>query len=164
MLDEPQLKYVDVFPAVITNLSDKGVMNDIRDLLSSNQLSMFRRTCFGKLLEVESSLKFSGVFAHSVLLREIVKAEAKPEEMWFHICGKEVRFSAIEFGLVTGLNFNESAPVMKQIGTNLNSLRYKYFSQRPITYDDLKAKFKSTVWETEDDEMAIKMSLLYCLN
>ena len=164
MVDEPQLKYVDAFPAVITNLSDKGVMNDIRDMLSSNQLSMFRRTCFGNLLDVESSVKFSGVLAHSVLLREIVYLEAKPEEMWFNICGKDVRFSVIEFGLVTGLNFNDSAPVMKEMGTNPNSLWYKYFSPGPITYGDLKAKFKSIVWETEDDEMAVKMSLLYCLN
>ena len=161
---ETQFKYVDVFSTVITNLSDKAIMNDIRDLLSSNQLKLFRRTCFGQLLEVESSLKFSGVFAHSVLLREIIKAEAKLEEMWFNICGKEVRFSAMEFGLVTGLNFNDSAPVMKEMGTNPNSLRYKYFGPGPIPYGDLKAKFKSIVWENEDDEMAVKMSLIYCLN
>ena len=163
VLDTPDLKYVNVFPAVITNLSDKGVISDIKNMLSSKQLSMFRKTCFGHFLDLDTSLKFSGVMAQSVLLREIEKADAQPEEMWFHLCGHEVRFSVIEFGLVMGLSFNQGK-VTKQMNTNRNSVRYRYFTPGPITYGEMKEKFTTTLWETEDDEMAVKMSLLYCLN
>ena len=164
VVDGPQLKYPDVFQAVITNLSVITVMKDIKDRLSSQQLKMFRQTCFGMLLNIQN-IKFSGVLAQSFLLREIVKDDAKPQEMWFDICGQEVRFGVMEFGLVTGLSFHEPA-VIKDQGSknNLNSVRNKYFTKSgPISYNDFRDKFRGTVWEEEDDEMTVKMSLLYCL-
>ena len=64
---------------------------------------------------------------------------------------------------MTGLSFHEPV-VIKEHGSknNLNSVKNKYFSG-PISYADLRDKFRTTVWEKEDNEMVVKMSLLYCL-
>ena len=152
----------DHYSATVSNLSDKNVLKEIRSRLTADQLALLKETCFGPLLDV--SLKFQGALFHCLLLRELVVADVNPLEMWFEIAGHHVRFSAHEFGLVSGLRLgNLPAESSFQLPT-VHRLRDLYFlGSQKIRLKDYREKFTSTNFYTVPDQDAVKLALILIL-
>ena len=140
----------DHYSATVSNMSDKNVLKEIRSRLTADQVALLKQTCFGPLLDV--SLKFQGALFHCLLLRELVVADVNPLEMWFDIAGHHVRFSAHEFGLVSGLRLgNLPAESSFQLPT-VHRLRDLYFlGSQKIRLKDYREKFTSTMFYSTHD-------------
>ncbi|KAK2652684.1 hypothetical protein Ddye_012540 [Dipteronia dyeriana] len=64
----------------------------------------FMTSCFGHFMSMHQELKFSGGVIHQLLLRELDHDEPT-NEMRFLLGNHAVRFSKVEFSLITGLRF-----------------------------------------------------------
>ncbi|KAJ4712336.1 Phospholipase-like protein [Melia azedarach] len=126
----------------------------VRQKLSPTQLELFRQTCLGHLLDLKE-LSFSGNLVHKMLLHEVV-TEGVEKEMWFLVGGSTVRFSHVEFGLVTGLTFG---PYPSDT-TESTRLRDMYFGgQTSMELKDLQEAYKAIDFRLIDDLDAVKLSL-----
>ncbi|KAK2661887.1 hypothetical protein Ddye_000461 [Dipteronia dyeriana] len=61
-------------------------------------------SCFGHFLTIHREMKFSGGIIHRLLLREL-HHNGPTNEMQFMLGNQSVRFSKVEFCLITGLRF-----------------------------------------------------------
>ncbi|KAK2648720.1 hypothetical protein Ddye_016209 [Dipteronia dyeriana] len=84
-----------------------------------------RASCFGHLLTMQQPVKFSGGIVHQLLLRD-VHHNGPSDEMWFMIGTHEVRFSKVEFGLITGLWFDVLPDTSRYVSFD-NGLYHRYF-------------------------------------
>ncbi|KAJ4706590.1 Phospholipase-like protein [Melia azedarach] len=126
----------------------------VRQKLSPTQLELFRKTCLGHLLDLKE-LSFSGNLVHKMLLHEVV-TEGVEKEMWFLVGGSTVRFSHVEFELVTGLTFG---PYPSDT-TESTRLRDMYFGgQTSMELKDLQEAYKAIDFRLIDDLDAVKLSL-----
>ena len=68
----------------------------------------FLRVLFGHFLDV-NEMVFSDHFCHHILLREchIQHENQLTDTMWFHVGNDLIRYSPVEFCLVTGLQFGD---------------------------------------------------------
>ncbi|KAK0585747.1 hypothetical protein LWI29_033451 [Acer saccharum] len=114
---ESLVKAVEHFPAKINSTSSVAAVKCIKEKLTEAQLSLFRTTCFGKLLEM-NDFKFSGQLVHNLLLRQI-QSPVK-SEMWFAVGGKRLRFSIQEFCLITGLKCGPEPLVLSDRAANVH--------------------------------------------
>jgi hypothetical protein len=73
------------FHAVITNLSSIECIEWVRTNLTPTQLTTFRTTAFGFLVDIRDMV-FPSQLVHNVLFRE-VKTYGLHDEMWFCIQG-----------------------------------------------------------------------------
>ena len=162
--DQYPLKYPNPFPAVVTTRSHSKTLMKIKDHLTPSQLKLFRQTCFGSFLDVPP-IRFSGVLTHSMLLREVDKEDALDQEMWFNVGGHYIRFSRIEFALVTGFRFSGNTKIWKWIpGRDKHQFRERYFpGEEDVKYKDFESLYLSTVFKKIPDEEAVKLSLVYLL-
>jgi hypothetical protein len=146
------------YHAMITNLSNLECIEWVRNNLTPEQITIFRSTAFGYLLDIQQFV-FPSQLVHNVLFRE-VKTTGLEEEMWFVIqgkchfsivclfvlflyylrivifkcmhfhSGKKIRFSSYEFGLVTGLRFGNAK---KPRDASRNRLRDTYLNGQNMT-------------------------------
>ena len=128
--------------------------------MTSDQLRLFERTCFGYLLRLPET-KFSGMLVHAFLLRQLHRPSAR-DEFWFRVSGVDVRFSPFEFALVTGLSFSRRTDVSSYMPRSFgHRIRDTYFRGfLTVQYHDLERIFLSRPWG-DDDIDAVKMALLY---
>jgi hypothetical protein len=74
------------YHAMITNLSNYDCIEWVRNNLTPEQITIFRSTAFGYLLDIQQFV-FPSQLVHNVLFRE-VKTTGLEDEMWFVIQGK----------------------------------------------------------------------------
>ena len=160
MGDEADLlvKVSEHFPAKINSTSSIHAVKLIKEKLTEAQLSLFRTTCFGKLLEM-NDLKFFGQLVHQVLLRQV--QSTNKSEMWFVVGGKRFRFSIQEFCLVTGLECGNDPPVVrKEEGDSSGRFRSSMLNgEVRLNNKTLEALFRAA--SSDNDEDMVKLALLY---
>lgn len=150
----------DRFPAQATSLSSHiGVVNQlIKQKLTDGQLDMFRRTVFGRFVDMD--IVFNSPLVHHILLREVHVQNHNDETMYFNLNGHTVKFSKDEFLLVTGLW--RSPVVVPRTTVVTGALRTKYFHDlrgaeiHPTAFEE---HYKGLQFETDLD--AVKVSLIY---
>ena len=154
------LNVAEHFPAKINSTSSMAAVKLIKEKLTEAQLSLFRSTCFGKLLEM-NDIKFSGQLVHHLLLRQV--RSTNKSEMWFAVGGKTFRFSIQEFCLVTGLECCNYPPaVSKEKGDSSGSFRSSMLNgEVRLNNKTLEAMFKAA--SSDNDEDMVKLALLYFL-
>ena len=101
---------------------------------------------------------------HSVLMRQINKGDPQ-YELWFRLNGTEVRFSPVEFALMTGLSFGRPTDYSAYVDVSRrSSIRHRYFAGRPtVSYRDLFKVFDDREW-VDDDQDAVGIAMLYFIH
>ncbi|XP_022141672.1 uncharacterized protein LOC111011977 [Momordica charantia] len=137
----------------LTCLSHIGsTVKAIKSKLTPRQLSMFRKTIFGHLLDVE--LVLNGPLLHNLLLRELENSRA--DVITMDVLGNRVSFGFSEFCLITGLK-DSRRPIRKD--TSPKRLRKLYFDDKvDILLSEFEARYM--VMQFEDDIDAVKISML----
>ncbi|KAK2661747.1 hypothetical protein Ddye_000321 [Dipteronia dyeriana] len=116
-----KIKEHDRFPSRVSGYCNWESIRLIKAILSHKQLDMFRVTCFGYFLDV-SDMVLSGQFYHHILLREchVRDVDDTASTLWFYVGNEVIRFSAMEFCLVTGLPFGDSCESPSNLGPDNN--------------------------------------------
>lgn len=100
-----------------------------------NEGDWFKETQFGHLIEVPTYLDMNLTPLWMMLCRRI--QSKKEMEVWFLVNGKLIRFSMIEYALISGLPCSKYPEGWKKIGTN--SFREKHFEKKKvISYRDVR--------------------------
>ena len=144
------------FPARVTMLFT-GALAKIKDKFgSAGLMERVEESVFGQFFKAPET-KFSGVIIHELLMRR-VKSNT-PTELHFYIGGKKLRFSANEFGLVTGLSFADY-PARDELNLKQSNKRLlsQYLNNAQRVYlSDLESAFV----QCPDVEDTWKLGLCY---
>ncbi|KAF3449700.1 hypothetical protein FNV43_RR10431 [Rhamnella rubrinervis] len=134
-----------------------SAVNTIKKKLSTKQLGMFDKTCFGHFLNMHK-LQFSGQVVNHMLWRQRVCDD--PDIMVFNFGGSGARFTIHEFCLINGLFYG---PVPSIRPTTSGRFRDTYFGSRkfPLHNHDIVEVFSIATYEDDDD--MVKLALLYFL-
>ncbi|KAK2646410.1 hypothetical protein Ddye_021605 [Dipteronia dyeriana] len=85
----------------------------------------FMASCFGHFLTMHREMKFSSGIIHRLLLREL-HHNGPTDEMHFILGTQSVRFSKVEFYLITGLRFGV-VPETTMYAAVENGIHERYF-------------------------------------
>ncbi|CAG7901563.1 unnamed protein product [Brassica rapa] len=97
----------------VLSYQSSSALKQIFNALDEGELDIIRRSSFGKLIEIADKPVFSGRFARYMLSRQL--KTKKKHEAWFRFAGKPVRFSLLEFAIVTGLPCGQFPPKSKMM-------------------------------------------------
>ncbi|KAJ4721121.1 Ulp1 protease family, C-terminal catalytic domain containing protein [Melia azedarach] len=104
-------------------------------------------------------LGFLKNLVHKILLHE-VEIDGDEQEMWFLIIETPMRFSRIEFTLITGLTFGP----YPEVSVDSHRLQDLYFGLKPTpSLDDIDSAFYALDFTVIDDMDAVKITLYYVL-
>ncbi|KAK2663048.1 hypothetical protein Ddye_001622 [Dipteronia dyeriana] len=167
LLESLKIKECDRFPSRVTGHCNWESIRLIKSHLTEKQLKLFRVTCFGHFLDV-SDMVLSGHFCRHILLREchVKNTDYNASSVWYHVGNGLIRFSLVEFFLVSGLAFGEYSK------SNLEFFKRKNSRLRRIYFQSSKVKVKMIVdWfrnlghnnKISDDEDVVKLALLLFL-
>lgn len=67
----------------------------------------FRDCCFGHFMDFDHEAISNNVVLHSLMAREVTKADGADDETWFRVGKQLIRFSKYEYALVTGLTVGQ---------------------------------------------------------
>ncbi|KAK3199039.1 hypothetical protein Dsin_022454 [Dipteronia sinensis] len=129
-----KIKEDDRFPSRVSGYCNWESIRLIKSILSPKQLDLFRATCFGHFLDV-SDMVLSGQFCHHILLREchVRDVDDTPSTFWFYVGNEVIRFSAVEFCLVTGLTIGDSSESPSNISKHMDKrLHQSYFQDGKV--------------------------------
>ncbi|KAL3633549.1 hypothetical protein CASFOL_022311 [Castilleja foliolosa] len=123
-------------------------------------------SCFGSLMRFDTQ----GVVCHAALdylfAHEVSKADAGPDELWFRVGGRFIRFSKYEYALVTGLSFRTTTfdPSAEHCPP-ASGLFLRHYHDRKLTMDDLRRNFINGVFrDSPTDALKVaKLLLVYFL-
>ncbi|KAK3205576.1 hypothetical protein Dsin_019622 [Dipteronia sinensis] len=143
-------------------------LKDIDDALDSvpeqfkvEDRRRYTESCFGHFLRMDRGMKFSGSVVHRLLLREL-HHDGPHDEMRFMLGPRSVRFSKVEFCLITGLKLGVIPDTTKYEMVQ-NGIHQRYFNGvAEVDYEQLRAFLRIGVFEEQYD--AVKLCLLYMLN
>uniref|UniRef100_A0A803PLH1 Ubiquitin-like protease family profile domain-containing protein n=1 Tax=Cannabis sativa TaxID=3483 RepID=A0A803PLH1_CANSA len=127
----------------------------IKKKLTSEQLVLFRETCFGHFLDM-STVSMQAQLIHASLYREVHQNNER--EIWFRFRNDIVIFSVAEFGLISGLKCTGDMDYSKY-ANNTNEFAERYFYDQTVTYGGVESRFLSRNFK--DDGFAVKMVVLY---
>ncbi|KAK2658357.1 hypothetical protein Ddye_004890 [Dipteronia dyeriana] len=117
-------------------------------------------SCFVHFLMIHRELKFSGGVIHRLLLRER-HHNGPTDEMQFMLSNQSVRFSKVEFFLITGLRFGVVLDTTKYAKVE-NDIHQRYF---PLADEVSLEEIRGVVTVEEFGEAyAVKLHLIYMLN
>ncbi|KAK2655185.1 hypothetical protein Ddye_008237 [Dipteronia dyeriana] len=106
-------------------------------------------------------LKFSGGVIHQLLLREL-DHDGATDEMQFLLGNHVVRFSKVEFSLITGLRFGVVSDPSMFVAVE-NDIHQRHFpAHDKVSLDDLRVVL--TCGEFEQAYDAVKLCFIYMLN
>ena len=139
----------------------------IKSALTPDQLKLFKGTCFGHFLDV-NEMVFSGYFCHHILLREcrIQHEQQLADTLWFHVGNDLVKYSPVEFYLVSGLLFGDYSKFeMEESQLNNQRLRQKYFSMNKVPVSMVIDWFRTRLWANKNinDMDMVKLALVLFL-
>ncbi|KAK3228407.1 hypothetical protein Dsin_000288 [Dipteronia sinensis] len=121
----------------------------------------YTESYFGHFLRMDRGMKFSGSIVHRLLLREL-HHDGPEDEMRFMLGPRSVRFSKVEFCLITRLKFGV-IPDMIRYEMVQNGIHQRYFNGvAEVDYELLRAVLRIGVFEEQYD--VVKLCLLYMLN
>ncbi|KAK2662029.1 hypothetical protein Ddye_000603 [Dipteronia dyeriana] len=121
----------------------------------------FMASCFGHFLTMHRKMKFSGGIIHRLLLREL-HHNGPTDEMHFMLRTQSVRFSNVEFCLITGLQFGV-VPETTMYAAIENGLHERYFpGADEVSLEQIRGVITGTDFGHAYD--AVKLCLLYMLN
>ncbi|KAI9153046.1 hypothetical protein LWI28_004952 [Acer negundo] len=83
-----------------------NALNKVPEHLAVEERRRYTESCFGHLLRMDRGMKFSAGIVHRLLIREL-HHDGPEDEMRFLLGRHSVRFSKVEFCLITGLKFGE---------------------------------------------------------
>ncbi|KAI9164851.1 hypothetical protein LWI28_003243 [Acer negundo] len=138
-----------------------NALNKVPEHLAVEERRRYTESCFGHLLQMDRGMKFSAGIVHRLLIREL-HHDGPEDEMRFLLGRHSVRFSKVEFCLITGLKFRE-LPDTSTYNMVENGINQRYFEGRDeVEYVELKAVLWIGVFSEQYD--AVKLCLLYMLN
>ncbi|KAK2658703.1 hypothetical protein Ddye_005236 [Dipteronia dyeriana] len=121
----------------------------------------FMASCFGHFMSMHRELKFSGGVIHQLLLREL-DHDGPTDEMRFLLGNHVVRFSKVEFSLITGLRFGVIPDTSIYVAVE-NGIHERYFpAHYEVSLDDLRVVLTHGEFEKAYDD--VKLCLIYMLN
>ncbi|KAK2651866.1 hypothetical protein Ddye_011722 [Dipteronia dyeriana] len=121
----------------------------------------FMASCFGHFLMMHREMKFSGGIIHRLLLREL-HHNGPTDKMQFMLGNQSVRFSNVEFCLITGLRFGV-VPDMTKYEAVENGIHQRYFpGADEVSLEEIRGVVTVTEFGKAYD--AIKLCLIYMLN
>ncbi|KAK2658687.1 hypothetical protein Ddye_005220 [Dipteronia dyeriana] len=97
----------------------------------------FMASCFGHFMLMHRELTFSGGVIHQLLLQEF-DHDRPTDEMRFFLVNHVVRFSKVEFSLITGLSFGVVPDTSMYVVVE-NGIHERYFpTHYEVSLDDLR--------------------------
>ncbi|KAK2638105.1 hypothetical protein Ddye_025900 [Dipteronia dyeriana] len=121
----------------------------------------FMASCFGHFMSMHWELKFLGGVIHQLLLQEL-DHDGSTDEMRFLLGNHVVRFSKVEFNLITGLRFGVVPDTSIYVAVE-NDIYQRYFpAHDEVSLDDLRVVL--TLREFQQAYDAVKLCLIYMLN
>ncbi|KAM6555187.1 hypothetical protein CsatB_015949 [Cannabis sativa] len=134
-----------------------SVIDNIKNTLSVNLLSLFRQTQFGHFLDMPEFV-FHPQVVHSLLLREVL--QPNPKEFWAKVVGRCIRFSAEEFYLISGLDcFGDCNKLLFSQETN-QLVETCFRGVKTIDNKAIEDAFLGSRWGL-DESIGLKMVVLY---
>lgn len=117
----------------VTKLINNVLKND------STNLQLFKESPFGHFLDLSNNYEHSSQVMWLLLIRE---ADCdRDSEMWFVVNGVPIRFSLMEYALISGLKCSEY-PEGWETQAKSNAFKDRHFRGKEIvSIDDVKAKF-----------------------
>ncbi|KAK2638137.1 hypothetical protein Ddye_025932 [Dipteronia dyeriana] len=121
----------------------------------------FMESCFGYFLTMHRKIKFFDGIIHRLLLRELYH-NGPTDEMHFMLGNQSVRFSKVEFYLITGLRFGVVSDTTKYTAVE-NGIHERYFpGADEVSLGEIRGVVTSTKFGKAYD--AVKLCLIYMLN
>ncbi|KAL3645715.1 hypothetical protein CASFOL_010895 [Castilleja foliolosa] len=123
----------------------------------------FSNSCFGFLMGLDTHGSCCIPALHYLFAHEVVKANADPDELWYRVGGRFIRFSKHEFALVTGLSFKPTTfdPSEKH-DPPVNGLFFRHYKGQRVKMDDLRSDFtKGEFRGSPDDALKVAKLLIF---
>ncbi|KAK3198322.1 hypothetical protein Dsin_021737 [Dipteronia sinensis] len=165
LLESLKIKECDRFPSRVSGYCNWESIRLIKSRFTPKQLELFRVTCFGHFLNV-SDMVLSGQFCHHILLREChVKNSNENTCLWYHVGNEVIRFSLVEFCLVTGLTFGEySESSLEHFKRKESRLRRSYFQDSKVHVKMIVDWFRNLGPNNKNsDDDIVKLALILIL-
>ncbi|KAK2648006.1 hypothetical protein Ddye_015495 [Dipteronia dyeriana] len=161
LLESLKIKECDCFPSRVSGYCNWDSIRLIKSCLSQKQLDMFKETCFGHFLDV-SDMVLSDQFCHHILLREchVKNEEENSSCLWYHVGNGMIRFSPVEFCLVTGLTFGEYFESTSNLFNRMKRrLRRSYFQESKVSVKMDVDWFRNLIPNNNncDEDMALEL-------
>ncbi|KAK2661799.1 hypothetical protein Ddye_000373 [Dipteronia dyeriana] len=121
----------------------------------------FMASYFGHFLTMHREMKFSGGIIHRLLLREL-NHNSPTDEMQFMLGNQPVRFSKVEFYLITRLRFGVVPDTTKYAAVE-NGIHERYFPRADeVSLEEIRGVVTDAEFRKAYD--AVKLCLIYMLN
>ncbi|KAL8552155.1 hypothetical protein ACS0TY_001009 [Phlomoides rotata] len=122
------------------------IIDDIKtelQIIGDEVYQEFANSCFGHFLRFHWQGFSCNVALHALLAREIRKADALDDEVWFCVGNQFIKFSKYEYALVTGLNFGPSPfdPNASHDPPEASVYGRLFQGGRRITLDSIRERF-----------------------
>jgi hypothetical protein len=146
------------FPGKITTNIAKNVMSNFTSKFDEEQRTILANTCFSFFLEC-NEIVLQPQLIHYFLIREV--KQPNPNEMWFKVANRFLRFSLCEFCLVTGLRYNGD-DIRKEIDKIPSRIKGTYFGElKLVTNEDVRDVFLSV--SDIDAHDVVRLGILYLI-
>ncbi|GFP82524.1 hypothetical protein PHJA_000395400 [Phtheirospermum japonicum] len=149
--------------------SRRAIVEQIADelkLIGDGVYQEFLNSCFGSLMRFDTQGASCKTALHRLLAHEVIKADASPDELWYRVGGRFIRFSKYEYALVTGLSFGPTTfdPTAEH-DPPASGLFLRYYWGQMLTMDALRSDFTDGVFrESPADALKVaKLLIVYFL-
>ncbi|KAL3645719.1 hypothetical protein CASFOL_010899 [Castilleja foliolosa] len=149
--------------------SKRTIVKDISKglkLISEELYQEFINSCFGFLMRFNTQGSCFPTALNHLFTHEVLKADASPDELWYRVGGRFIRFSRYEYALVTGLSFGPTTfePSSHHVPPATGIFRRHYRGKR-LKMDTLLHDFTDGVFrESPDDTLKVaKLLIVYFL-
>ncbi|KAK3229111.1 hypothetical protein Dsin_000992 [Dipteronia sinensis] len=133
----------------------------VPDNLTAEERRRYTESYFGHFIRMHREMKFSGGIVHWLLMRELYH-DGLEDEMRFMIGHHLVRFSKVEFYLITGLKFRVILDMVRYDMVE-NGIHERYFGGRDeVDFEQLRPVLRIGIFEQQYD--VVKLFLVYMLN
>ena len=124
---------------------------------------MFKDSCFGHFLSVSECLDVQLTLLHQLIRRQVNNNDSD-NAIYFSICNNQVRFSVVDFALITGLKCHgvtESA--VREQSSAVIGVRERYFKgMKSIRRQDIEVVLNAqSPIEDEKDVGILQLCLIY---
>jgi hypothetical protein len=137
-----------------------NALNNVPENLKIEDRRRYTESCFGHFLQMHRQINFSAGIVHRLLLREL-HHNGREDEMRFLLGQHIVRFSKVDFCLITGVKFGVD-PDTTSDDIVQNGVQDRYFHGKEVEMEELRALLRAGVFHEQYD--AVKLCLLFMLN
>ncbi|KAK2645651.1 hypothetical protein Ddye_020846 [Dipteronia dyeriana] len=138
-----------------------NVLNRVPVEFADEDRRQFMASCFGHFVTMHREMKFSGGINHRLLLREL-NHNGLTYKMHFMLGNQSVRFSKMEFCMITGLRFGVVPDTTKYASVE-NGIHERYFlGADEVLLEEIRGVVTGAEFGKAYD--AVKLCLLYMLN